>query len=79
MPSRIPLEIRLIYPVLGSTLLEEQLRCLRPVIHVYGHGHLNRNVTIEGCHTSTTRLVILTKAALRRSRLLCIHECQHNQ
>ncbi len=34
-------------PVLGSTLLEKQIRSLKPLLHIYGHSHLNRDVVLE--------------------------------
>ena len=37
---------RIIYPALGSILLEEQIRKLGPKIHIYGHSHVN-NYTIK--------------------------------
>lgn len=48
MPDRIPSRHRKIYPVLGSTLLENQLRQWRANIHVYGHSHVNRRITLDG-------------------------------
>jgi predicted phosphodiesterase len=48
MPERIPEKHRKIYPVLGSTILEEQLRQLGSSVHVYGHSHVNRHVMLDG-------------------------------
>jgi predicted phosphodiesterase len=48
MPERIPDKHRKIYPVLGTTVLESQLRGLGSSLHVYGHSHVNRQVTIDG-------------------------------
>lgn len=44
MPSFIPPSQRILYPVLGSTLIEKQIRRLGSDIHVYGHSHLNMSV-----------------------------------
>lgn len=41
MPSFIPANKQNIYPVLGTTLLETQIRRLGSGIHVYGHSHVN--------------------------------------
>lgn len=41
MPEGIPRRKRIIYPVLGSTGLGEQVRELGPAVHVYGHSHVN--------------------------------------
>jgi len=48
MPSIIPQNKRILYPVLGTVLLEEQIRRLRPSIHIYGHTHVNMKVQREG-------------------------------
>src|SRR5262245_39202108 len=48
MPEVIPRAHKLLYPILGSTRLELQLRRLNPSIHVYGHSHVNRHVEIDG-------------------------------
>lgn len=48
MPSHIPLKHRTIYPVLGSSGIEQQVRRMKSDIHIYGHSHVNRNVSING-------------------------------
>ena len=48
MPEFIPRAHKLLYPILGSTRLESQLRRLNSSIHVYGHSHVNRHVKIDG-------------------------------
>lgn len=45
MPWYIPQDRRKLYPVLGTTLLEKQIRRLGSKIHVYGHSHVNHQVT----------------------------------
>jgi len=45
MPATIPASKRILYPVLGSRQLEKQIRRLNSDIHVYGHSHVNRDVT----------------------------------
>ena len=44
MPDYIPLEKQKIYPVLGTSLLERQIRQLGSKIHIYGHSHVNMQV-----------------------------------
>lgn len=44
MPLCIPYEQRSLYAVLGTTLLEKQIRKLGSKIHVYGHSHVNNQV-----------------------------------
>lgn len=47
MPSYIPKRFRDIYPVLGSPLLDQQIRNLNANIHIYGHSHVNCRTTID--------------------------------
>ena len=39
---------RSLFPVLGTTRLEGQIRELQSAIHIYGHSHINRNVLLDG-------------------------------
>ncbi|MFL0801960.1 MAG: metallophosphoesterase [Agarilytica sp.] len=48
MPAYIPAKMQELYAVLGSIEIEKKLRLLSPKIHVYGHSHLNRDMSIEG-------------------------------
>ncbi|MDY6967458.1 MAG: metallophosphoesterase family protein, partial [Spirochaetota bacterium] len=47
MPSIIPQSKRIIYPTLGSLMLEEQIRRLGSDIHIYGHSHVNMHISKE--------------------------------
>jgi hypothetical protein len=48
MPGYIPHNFRDIYPVLGSPLLDLQIRSLNSKIHIYGHSHVNRIHSVRG-------------------------------
>jgi len=48
MPSFIPADKRILYPLLGSKSIEGHVRSIKPSIHVYGHSHVNRSVKKEG-------------------------------
>jgi predicted phosphodiesterase len=74
MPRLIPKEVRRLYPVLGTTLLEDQLRRLNSTIHVYGHSHLNRKVTIDGVLYVNNAFGYPHETRIASKRLLCIHE-----
>ncbi|NKB61083.1 MAG: hypothetical protein GKR95_02715 [Gammaproteobacteria bacterium] len=50
MPDHIPFEHQRVYPVLGSWKLDQQIRQLGSNMHIYGHSHVNRDVTLEGIH-----------------------------
>lgn len=48
MPTELHGRDHRLYPVLGTTRLEEQIRQLRPHVHVYGHSHVTAAVTLDG-------------------------------
>jgi predicted phosphodiesterase len=48
MPSFIPESKRILYPVLGTSRLEQHVRQLQPWMHVYGHSHVNQQVVLDG-------------------------------
>jgi len=48
MPAFIPPNKRKLYPVLGSSLLEQQIRKLGSDIHIYGHSHVNLRSAKDG-------------------------------
>lgn len=75
MPDRIPLEKRFIYPVLGSDALGEQVKALRPKVHVYGHSHVNRHVEIDGTVFVNNAYAYPSEARIARKTLYCVHEC----
>jgi predicted phosphodiesterase len=75
MPGYIPQATRLLYPILGTTRLERQLRRLRADLHVYGHSHVNRHVTIDGVSYINNAFGYPRETRIAAKRLLCIHEC----
>lgn len=48
IPFFVPAAMRTLDPVLGSSGIERQLRALGADLHVYGHSHINRRVTLDG-------------------------------
>jgi len=74
MPRFVPKDVQMIYPVLGTTLLEDQLRRLNASIHVYGHSHLNRKVAIDGVLYINNAFGYPHETRIASKRLLCIHE-----
>ena len=48
LPSRVFLTYKFLPYVMGSTILEEQIRQLHSTIHCYAHAHINNEVMIEG-------------------------------
>lgn len=75
MPWYVPGSTRLLYPILGSDRLEAQLRKLNPSIHVYGHSHLNRSVTIDGVTYINNAFGYPAETMIASKALLVIHEC----
>jgi Icc-related predicted phosphoesterase len=74
MPSYIPQVYHYLYPVLGSVLLEKQIRVLTPHIHVYGHSHVNRSVTLQGVQYINNAFGYPSEDRIARKRLLCVCE-----
>jgi len=73
MPGYIPPNYRFVYPVLGTNALEEQLRKLNPNIHIYGHSHVNRQVTIDGVKYINNAFGYPSEHNIAMKELLCIH------
>lgn len=74
MPSFAPCAARLLYPVLGSTALDRQLRALNSSIHVYGHSHVNRHMTIDGVTYINNAFGYPHETFIASKRLVCVHE-----
>lgn len=74
MPSFIPRSKRIIYPVLGTSLLEAQIRKLSPRIHVYGHTHVNMRVRRDGILYVNNAFGYPTEKRISRKSLLNILE-----
>ena len=74
MPGFIPCANRFLYPILGSTLVERQLRQLNANIHVYGHSHVNRRVTIDGVSYINNAFGYPTETLIAAKQMMCIHE-----
>jgi predicted phosphodiesterase len=73
MPAYIPPARRMLYPVLGSARLEEQLRALKSTIHVYGHSHVNRQICIEDVTYINNAFGYPDETRISAKELLCIH------
>ncbi len=74
MPSLIPLNRRLVYPVLGSVNLGEQLKQLQPDIHVYGHSHVNQSIELDNLHSINNAFAYPNAARVARKQLHCVDE-----
>lgn len=74
MPARIPQQRRRVYPVLGSSKLGEQIKQLNPDIHVYGHSHVNRSVTLDQVHYLNNAFAYPREQHISRKQLHCVFE-----
>lgn len=73
MPDTIPLRHRVIYPVLGTTILDAQLRQLGSHLHVYGHSHVNRRITVDGVTYINNAFGYPSEAHFTSRHLACVH------
>ncbi|MBT8339104.1 MAG: metallophosphoesterase [Desulfatitalea sp.] len=73
MPSFIPKHRRYLYPVLGTNLLEHQIRRIHPRIHIYGHTHVNRQVKIDNITYINNAYGYPHEGAITRKKLFCVY------
>ncbi|HKO55149.1 MAG TPA: metallophosphoesterase [Thermoanaerobaculia bacterium] len=74
MPGYVPSSSRFLYPILGAARLDRQLRKLGSRMHVYGHSHVNRRVTIDGVSYINNAFGYPSESWASKG-LVCIHEC----
>jgi predicted phosphodiesterase len=74
MPNFIPPSKRFVYPVLGTNLLEPQIRALQSKIHIYGHSHVNRRIEIDGIFYVNNAFGYPSETRITGKELICIFE-----
>lgn len=74
MPDDIPAKHRRLYPILGTSILETQLRQLGASTHVYGHSHVNRHVTLDGVTYVNNALGYPAEAHFTARSLVQVHD-----
>lgn len=74
MPFYIPPSKRILYPVLGTSLLEEQIRRLGSHMHIYGHTHVNGRVQKDGIVYVNNAFGYPYEQVITAKRLLCVYE-----
>ncbi len=72
MPDRIPDKRRVVYPVLGSTALGEQISTLAPTIHIYGHSHVNRSIELDSTRYVNNAFAYPSEDRIARKHLHCV-------
>jgi predicted phosphodiesterase len=75
MPSSMPQNSRELYPVLGSTQIERQIRRIKSSMHVYGHSHINRRIQLDGITYINNAFGYPHESWIVAKRLLCIYDC----
>lgn len=71
MPFYIPSNKQTLYPVLGSFLLEQQIRQLKSSIHIFGHSHVNRSIIKNGIHYINNAYGYPYESNIAAKKLLC--------
>ncbi|MGY2288355.1 metallophosphoesterase [Pseudomonas sp. SDO528_S397] len=72
MPRGVPAQYHYLYPVLGTTRLEQQVRRLGAQTHIYGHSHLNRRVTLDGVTYINNAFGYPSERHIANKDLLCL-------
>ena len=73
MSSTMPEDSQWIYPALGATWLDEQIRGLGAHLHVFGHSHVPRRVQLDGVTYVSNPLGYPHESWLRRAPLSPIY------
>lgn len=74
MPAFVSPAHRILYPVLGTSRLELQVRKIRPSIHVYGHSHVNQRISLDGITYVNNALGYPHEKHRAVKQLMCIHQ-----
>ncbi len=74
MPHGMPPQRKLVFPVLGATALDAQIRRIMPHMHVYGHSHINRHVHIAGITYVNNAFGYPKETHIAAKQLVCIDE-----
>ena len=74
LPSEIPPIHRKLFPVFGTSILDKQIRTLGSNIHIYGHHHLNLQVSTNNTVYINNALGYPYENNISSRKLLCILE-----
>lgn len=74
MPRFIPSRVKVLFPVLGTTLLEKQIRKLMPALHIYGHSHLNRDLCLDDIRYFNNAFGYPYETRIAAKKLQCVDE-----
>lgn len=74
MPSFAPQKAKFLFPILGTGLLDPQIRRAGSSIHIYGHSHVNRRVLRDGVLYINNAFGYPREGHIAAKKLLCVHE-----
>lgn len=74
MPNYIPNRYNKYHAVLGSNLIEKQVRTIKPQFHIYGHSHINQEINLEGICYINNAFGYPTEQFITRKQLFCVLE-----
>ncbi|MDM8551421.1 metallophosphoesterase [Desulfobacterales bacterium HSG2] len=74
MPLYIPPKKRKLYPVLGTSMLEKQIRKLDSQVHIYGHSHVNRRVLKDNTLYINNAFGYPRETRITAKKLYCVFE-----
>ena len=74
MPFYIPPYKKILYPVLGTSLLEGQIRTLGSQIHIYGHSHVNMRVLKDNTIYINNAFGYPSETLITAKELVCVFE-----
>jgi len=73
MPNYIPETFSYLHPVMGSNLLECQVRKINPDIHLYGHSHVNVQVVLDKTEYINNAFGYPSETRITKKQLRCIY------
>lgn len=73
MPDFIPFQKRILYPVLGTSLLEDLIRKIGSNIHIYGHSHVNQLIRKDGVLYINNAFGYPHESLITSKKLLCVY------
>jgi predicted phosphodiesterase len=74
IPSYVPSSFDYLNPVMGSEFIEEQIRRLKPQIHIFGHRHVHCQVNIDGIIYINNAFGYPYEHYITTKELLCVFE-----
>ncbi|MCL9781784.1 metallophosphoesterase [Vibrio sp. S4M6] len=76
IPSAVPAQFHYLFPVLGSSELDKQIRTIQASkhLHVYGHSHLNRSIQLDNVEYINNAFGYPSETHIARKQLVQIYE-----